>query len=229
MGHHADESHQNAPTVPAISPGLGLGFSVLALILASLVVMPWQLPNIPKHASEKLTVSHSSLSQAHPQVKSSRGEPCPTASAAQADDDVCVFFSVAQSGSEHLTQMTRAESQPHNAHTTNQQRLEQAVLTLLAGPSAAEKARGAVSEIPSDTRLLGIRENRQGGYTINLSQAFVEGGGANSVMNRIGQLAQTVKHVEGKKPIYLNIEGERLKAVGGEGLEVSQPINWSGS
>jgi len=229
MGHHTDELHQVSSTPPAISVGLGVSMALLALTIASLVLSPWQLPILPKHAPEKLSVTHSSLSQTHPQVKSSAGQPCPTASAAHADDDVCVFFSVAQSGSEHLTQMTRAESQPHNAHTTNQQRLEQAVLTLLAGPSAAEKARGAVSEIPRDTQLLGIRENRQGGYTINLSQAFVTGGGANSVMNRIGQLAQTVKHVEGKKPIYLNIEGERLKAVGGEGLEVSQPINWSGS
>lgn len=102
--------------------------------------------------------------------------------------------------------------------------LETAINMLLKGVSADEKSQGMYSEIPPDVRLLGL-DNKNGKIIINLNSRFVEGGGAQSIINRIKQLVKTVNAHSDKKPIYLHIEGKQVEYIGGEGIYLQQPLN----
>lgn len=103
-------------------------------------------------------------------------------------------------------------------------KLETAVRALLDGPTAEECASGLGSEIPRGTILLGMNE-ANGSIELNLSHRFSANGSGDSIQTRVEQIARTVKSIETKEPVYLNIEGQRLTMTPGEGLEVHQPIN----
>jgi len=102
--------------------------------------------------------------------------------------------------------------------------LENRIKLLLAGPTSAEKNRGLYSEIPSNTKLLWVKEEN-GNLIINLSENFAQGGGATSVMNRIDQLVKTADMQNTKKPIYLYLNGKKVEYIGGEGVFLKQPLN----
>lgn len=95
---------------------------------------------------------------------------------------------------------------------------------LLAGPSVSEKAAGYYTEIPSNTKLLSI-EKTASGTIINLSSAFEQGGGADSLYSRIKQLIKTAKSIAPDEDIYLYIEGKQADVLGGEGLIITQPLD----
>ncbi len=102
--------------------------------------------------------------------------------------------------------------------------LETAINMLLEGVIPDEKAKGMYSEIPKDVRLLGL-DSKNGKIIINLNSQFVEGGGTQSVINRIKQLVKTVNVYSDKKPIYLHIEGKQVEYIGGDGVYLQQPLN----
>lgn len=103
-------------------------------------------------------------------------------------------------------------------------KLASAIEDLLRGPTEEEAAQGIASEIPKGTILLGVRP-LDDDFEIDLSKRFASGGGGASMEARIEQLKRTVSNVVGERKVYLNIEGKRLFAAAGEGLEVTQPIN----
>lgn len=97
-----------------------------------------------------------------------------------------------------------------------------AVKRLLEGPTAQEKAKGYLTEIPKETKLLGIN-NSKDAVIINLSRDFESGGGSESMLVRLKQLIYTaVENTD--KPVYLELNGNRVKYIGGEGVEVPQPL-----
>lgn len=96
------------------------------------------------------------------------------------------------------------------------------LLFLLEGVNAQEAQAGYYSEIPSDTNLLSIGENDDA-YTLNFSKSLVEGGGSSSMQIRLDQLVKTIE-TNADKPVYINVEGNKITTFGGEGLEVNQPI-----
>lgn len=102
-------------------------------------------------------------------------------------------------------------------------RMEKAINELLSGPNPSEKKDGLYSEIPEKTRLIGIKETKKN-IEINLSEEFVSQSGSESTQLRLKQLTRTVLDLNFKKPVYLNIEGKRVKYIGGEGVEVPQPL-----
>lgn len=102
--------------------------------------------------------------------------------------------------------------------------VEHAVTLLLKGPYIAETKKGVYSEIPVNVDLIGIkRENNT--IIVNLSSNFGNGGGTQSVNNRIAQLSKTVKYLEPNKKIYLYIEGKEVEYLGGDGVYVKQPLD----
>lgn len=101
--------------------------------------------------------------------------------------------------------------------------LEYALEQLLKGPSNTESVQGFYSEIPKGTRLLEVADNN-GKLTINLSRQFTSGGGSNSIKQRMAELEQTVRSVAKDQPVFVTVEGQKLETMGGEGLEVEQPI-----
>lgn len=102
--------------------------------------------------------------------------------------------------------------------------LKNAINMLLEGVNNDEKAKGVYSEIPTGVRLLSL-DNKNGKCIINLNSQFVQGGGTQSVMNRIKQLVKTVNALNNKKPIYLHIEGKQVEYIGGDGVYLQQPLN----
>ena len=98
--------------------------------------------------------------------------------------------------------------------------LQNAVLQLLNGPTQAEKGNGYYSEIPTGTKLLGIRVQEQT-VLINLSKEFVSGGGSTSMSQRVNELLSTVQPIAGKREVHIAIEGTPVNRLGGEGMEIN--------
>jgi len=105
--------------------------------------------------------------------------------------------------------------------------LNTAITQLLQGPSALEKKQGYYTEIPKKTVVLSIKETPQED-TINLSKDFESGGGSESMTKRIKQLENTALNNSDNKKVYLEISGKRAAYIGGEGVEITQPLSQSG-
>ncbi len=102
--------------------------------------------------------------------------------------------------------------------------LENALKELLSGSKRQERLQGDYTEIPKGTRLLSYKEDKNS-IAINLSKEFEEGGGAESIQQRLLQLVKTVNRYKQNKPVYLYIEGKKVEYLGGEGIYVEQPLN----
>jgi len=81
----------------------------------------------------------------------------------------------------------------------------------------------ASTAIPSGTQLLSLKVNFQGVY-LNLSAAFIEGGGSESMAGRLGQILYTASSLDPNMPVWISVEGKPLETLGGEGLMIEQPI-----
>ncbi len=102
--------------------------------------------------------------------------------------------------------------------------VEHAVTLLLKGPYIAETKKGIYSEIPVNVDLIDIKRQNNS-IIVNLSSNFGNGGGTQSVNNRIAQLSKTVKSLEPNKKVYLYIEGKEVEYLGGDGVYVKQPLD----
>jgi spore germination protein GerM len=79
------------------------------------------------------------------------------------------------------------------------------------------------SAIPANTKVLSATtKNKE--IRLNLSKDFTKGGGAASMQGRIIQVLYTATSLEPDAKVYLSVEGKALKYIGGEGLEVPQPM-----
>ena len=81
----------------------------------------------------------------------------------------------------------------------------------------------ASTAIPSGTQLLSLKMSSKGVY-LNLSDAFTQGGGSESMMGRLGQILYTASSVDPNMPVWISVEGKLLETLGGEGLMLEQPI-----
>jgi spore germination protein GerM len=138
-------------------------------------------------------------------------------------NEVVIFFSKSR-GSEIVTEGVIRELPKPLVKEEGPKQLEFALTQLLQGPSKEELGRGFFSEIPKGTQMLGVIPKDET-LRVNLSQKFTEGGGSSSMQQRLKELSQTVLAVERKKPVYVDIEGQELQVLGGEGVMVDEPIN----
>ncbi|MBV6624540.1 MAG: GerMN domain-containing protein [Rivularia sp. (in: Bacteria)] len=97
--------------------------------------------------------------------------------------------------------------------------LEAAFNTLLAGPTEGTGS----SAIPTGTKLLGIKANGDE-VRVDLSDDFQFGGGSASMIGRVGQVVYTATALNPKAKVYLELNGETVEVLGGEGLELEQPL-----
>ncbi|TVP62322.1 MAG: spore germination protein [Nodularia sp. (in: Bacteria)] len=105
------------------------------------------------------------------------------------------------------------------AATQPNQVLETAFQTLLAGPTEGTDS----TTIPQGTKLLGLkRENDE--VHVNLSDDFTTGGGSASMIGRIGQVVYTATTLDPNAKVYIEVDGEQLDILGGEGVELQQPL-----
>ncbi|NEP11885.1 MAG: spore germination protein [Symploca sp. SIO2C1] len=90
---------------------------------------------------------------------------------------------------------------------------------LLAGPSNPAVA----TTIPEGTKLrrLDLETN---GVHVDLSEEFTTGGGSASMTGRLAQVLYTASSLDPEANVWVEVEGERLEVLGGEGLLLEQPL-----
>ncbi len=79
------------------------------------------------------------------------------------------------------------------------------------------------STIPPGTELLSLIIQGDG-IVVNLSEEFQFGGGSASMIGRVAQVLYTATSLDPTAGVWFQIEGEPLEVLGGEGLEIAQPM-----
>jgi len=105
-----------------------------------------------------------------------------------------------------------AANQPNQA-------LERAFQALLEGPTEGTDS----TTIPQGTKLLGLKVEGDEVH-VNLSDSFTSGGGSTSMVARVGQVVYTASSLNPKAKVYIDVNGKRLDVLGGEGVELQQPL-----
>lgn len=132
-------------------------------------------------------------------------------------DTVTLFFSQYQNGRNVTGTVVR------KLPKSNTDPLQFALTELLNGPSAEEKKKGFYTEIPEGTKLLGLSV-RKDTLTVDLSNHFNHGGGANSIDKRFEEVRQTVLSIDRTHKIKIAIDGKVISTLGGEGLEIDAAL-----
>ena len=101
--------------------------------------------------------------------------------------------------------------------------LENTLNLLLKGPLISETKKGYYSEIPPNVDLINVKRQDKS-IIINLSSNFGNGGGSQSVENRVKQLSKTAKAFASGKDIYLYVDGQEVEYLGGDGVYIKQPL-----
>lgn len=100
--------------------------------------------------------------------------------------------------------------------------LRSAFQALVAGPNPSEASRGLFSSVPEDTQLLNLTVQGNS-LTVNVSKAFVREDGLANLQGRIHQLFYTLSQPATIERVFLQVEGEPLTILGGEGLMLAYP------
>ncbi len=98
--------------------------------------------------------------------------------------------------------------------------LRTALSTMLEEPV---KQPGLYSAIPPKTKVLDFTIKDKN-IQLNLSKEFTSGGGSASMIGRVVQVLYTSTSLDPDAKLFLSIEGKPLNYLGGEGLEIQQPI-----
>lgn len=97
--------------------------------------------------------------------------------------------------------------------------LSRAFRTLLAGPAKSE----FTTTIPEGTKLRHLTVKSDGVH-LDLSKEFTTGGGTSSMSGRLAQILFTATSLDPNAKVWLEVEGKPLEVLGGEGLELEQPM-----
>jgi spore germination protein GerM len=98
--------------------------------------------------------------------------------------------------------------------------VKESLVTLLA---SAGKEGKQTSTIPAGTKLLSSNI-KQDGLHIDLSKEFTQGGGSTSMQGRVAQIIYTATNQNPNISVWISVEGKQLDALGGEGVEIKQPL-----
>lgn len=97
-----------------------------------------------------------------------------------------------------------------------------AMKALLAGPTAAERAAGVSSTIPTGTALRGLNISK-GIADVDLTAAYTTGGGTLSMTARVGEVVYTLTQFSTVQGVNFRIDGKPLTVLGGEGIILPRP------
>lgn len=102
--------------------------------------------------------------------------------------------------------------------------LEQAFIRLLAGPSNSD--REISTSIPQGTKLRSVQVENDT-VAVDLSPEFTSGGGSASMTGRLGQVIYTATSLDPNAKVVISVDGKPLETLGGEGLQLEQPLTRS--
>lgn len=91
--------------------------------------------------------------------------------------------------------------------------------SLLAGPTDGSLG----STIPEGTKLRGLTIEEDGIH-VDLSEEFTTSGGSASMTGRVAQVLYTATSLQPNAKVWIDVEGKQLDVLGGEGLELEQPL-----
>ncbi|TVQ42022.1 MAG: spore germination protein [Gloeocapsa sp. DLM2.Bin57] len=102
---------------------------------------------------------------------------------------------------------------------TSEQILTTGLEMLLAGPGTGNYT----TTIPQTTQLLNL-SIKEDGIHLNLSKDFTTGGGSADMIARLGQIIYTSTTLDPHAGVWIEVEGQPLELLGGEGLMIGQPM-----
>ena len=103
---------------------------------------------------------------------------------------------------------------------------EEAVSSLLGGPSRIEATAGLGTAIPAGTKLLGLTVVR-GTATVDLSRTFESGGGTLGMTLRLAQVTCTLDQFDSVTGVRFALAGKLISVFSGEGIVLDRPVTCS--
>jgi spore germination protein GerM len=97
--------------------------------------------------------------------------------------------------------------------------LEATLTSLLDGPTN----KTSTTTIPQGTQLRKVTLEADGVH-VDLSKQFTTGGGSASMTGRLAQILYTASSLDPNTKVWISVEGKPLEYLGGEGVEVEQPL-----
>lgn len=79
------------------------------------------------------------------------------------------------------------------------------------------------TSIPPGTQLRSVAIKSDGIY-VDLSSEFAQGGGSAGIIGRLAQVLYTASSLDSKAAVWIRVDGEPLTSIGGEGIEIPQPL-----
>ncbi|MEP0755518.1 GerMN domain-containing protein [Trichocoleus sp. Lan] len=191
--------------------GIGIAVSVLAMALAACSPGEQQAANTdssPTPSATAIQPTTSPQASVQPSVQ-------PSAQQLSSQKTVQVYW-LKSSGSKIEVVPAPVKIQ---AGVKSENILEGAFNRLLAGPNDPAYS----STIPKGTQLRNL-DVREDGVHVDLSQEFTAGGGSASMTGRVAQILYTATSINPDTNVWIDVEGKRLEVLGGEGLELNQPL-----
>lgn len=211
----ADRNSNSKASSKRIPLGLSMGAAVaIAVGAATAWVTSQQQSDVPEPAP---TASAVTVSPSPTAIPGGEASPAPTTPAAPAaiEQSVMVYWLKDTGRSLELSPVSTKIYAPDTPED-----LLTATLNQLFAETPDETVGNAV---PPQTKVLSVAV-KEDGVHVDLSNDFTTGGGAASMMGRLGQLIFTASTLNPKAPVWISVAGEPLTILGGEGIEVMQPM-----
>ncbi len=191
----------------------------VGMLAGIIIALPFGLAGCLDNKNSPIGSSTPSLAPSSPPIESIAPTAPPTSTtvpSSQMSDGRAKVYWISSSGAKLA--LTPADIDLPSDNSPDR-KLSIALERLIKGPANSD----VTSSIPPDTKLNSLKVQKDGVH-VDLSKAFTSGGGSTNMQGRLGQVIYTASSLNPADPVWISVEGEPLKVLGGEGLEVSQPM-----